>query len=90
MKQFYFSMISKEEVGNEPWFMLVEKDFYDHIGHLDDNHTNDLILANITNPVEFEQEFAEECEGMYIALSKNRKETLAWLKAQPNFIKKRL
>lgn len=90
MKEFYFSMISTAEVGNEPWFMLVEKNFYDRIGHLDDNHTNELVLANVTNPVEFEQEFAEECESMYLALNKNRKETLAWLNSQPNFIKKRL
>lgn len=90
MKQFYFSMISREEVGNEAWFMLVEKDFYDNVGHLDDNHTNELVLANISNPLEFEQEFAEECESIYQALRFNRKETLAYLKAQPNFIKKRL
>ena len=90
MKQFYFSMISKSEVGNEPWFMLAEKGFYDREGHVDDSSSNQLVLDNITNPVEFETGFAEECESMYIALNMNRKETLAWLNAQPNFTKKRL
>lgn len=90
MKEFYFSMISKTEVGNEPWFMLAEKNFYDHIGHLDDNHTNDLVLANVNNPTEFETEFSEESESMYLAINKNRKETLEWLNKQPNFIKKKL
>ena len=89
-KQFYFAMTSREEVGNESWFTLVEKEFYDTHGYIDDQHILDIVLANVTNPTEFENEFFEECESQFQAGTMNRKETLAYLKAQPNFTKKRL
>lgn len=84
-KEYYFAMIPEEDVGDDAMFHVVEKEYFEREGYVDDRHIMDSLLSNLEFPEAFETEFDEACESMFEAMNMNRKDTLEYLSNIKNF-----
>lgn len=78
-------MIPEEDVGDDAMFHVVEKEYFEREGYVDDHHIMDSLLSNIEFPDAFETEFDEACESLFEAMNMDRKDTLKYLSNIKNF-----
>ena len=84
-KEYYVALCTEEDVGDDPMFHVVDKDFYHNEGCIDDRHIMDILLSNLDNSAIFEDEISEVAESLFESMKMNRTETLEFLKGIPNF-----
>ena len=71
-KEYYYAMFPEEDVGDNAMFHVVEKEYFEREGYVDDHHIMDSLLSNLEFPDAFEAEFDEVCESMFEAMNMDR------------------
>lgn len=94
LKQFYYDLSPFEDVGRDIMIWIVEKEYYDSTGSIDDRHIDDVVYANLIDTEDFQHHFTECMESAFEPYQPDekwtRKKVHEYFKTQPNFTYKKI